>query len=64
MSDKKQPCPNCKKKIAEIDCNFEWHKKGRKGKCPKCGKSLILTTAARGIVKDKNGVAHKRFRNS
>ena len=56
MSDKKQPCPHCKKKHITEEYKLEWHKLGRQGKCPKCKKKVFVTAAARGIIKDENGV--------
>ncbi len=65
MSDKLE-CPNtlCKKKSERDDFKFEWHKNGRVGVCPECGKKCYLNSPARGIIKDDRGVARKRFRNS
>ena len=63
MSDKKE-CPTCKKSSPIEDFNLEYHKLGRCGKCPKCGKKVFLSREARSIVKDPiTGVARKRFRN-
>jgi endogenous inhibitor of DNA gyrase (YacG/DUF329 family) len=65
MSDKKRACPYCSKKSAIEEFKLEYHKLGRQGKCPKCGKKVFMQREARGIIKDpKTGVARKRFRNT
>ena len=60
--EKKQLCPCCDEKIYYSKVEKEYHPKGRKGKCYKCGKNILFPTTARGLLYDKNGVAHKRFK--
>ena len=63
MSNKEE-CSTCKKSSPIEDFNLEYHKSGRQGKCPKCGKKVFITQEARNIIKDPiTGVARKRFRN-
>lgn len=64
MSNTKE-CPGCKKKSSIEEFNLQYHKLGRQGKCPKCGKKVFLSIEARGIITDPNtGVARKRFRHA
>ena len=54
-------CPNCKSKIEDDKLKKEYHKVGRKAKCPKCGKDILFYKTARGLVPDAKGILHKRF---